>query len=462
MTRRETFDALGGFDEAHGVINNDLDYCLRAWQRGLANIYTPHARLIHHEAVSRAGLADDYDPALFDSKWRDLFLSGDPFLNPNLSRNRDDFSAEDEPTRIVVTGGPALRREEVKKILVVKLDHIGDCIIAFPAIRRLKRHFPQARISVLTSRASRSIWSLEPAVEEIFEFDFFHARSALGELKRNEEDWLELRERLAPEGFDLAVDLRKHPETRPVLQYTGGRYLAGFDHRSQFTWLDVGLDWGGDQAFARKRNHTGEDLVNLVDAIAAAGDADRTLITAPPAARPIPGKKSNGSTRGRLVCVHPTAGNDMKQWPIEYFAALIDRLVEADGVQVALVGGPGDEATADRIVARLGHPEAVTSLVGKVPLSELPALLLGAALFVGNDSGPKHIAAGLGVPTVGIHSGTVDVREWGPIGPTPSLSPAKSCARPVICRSRRIAGAASCACASSLRTRFTKPASGCC
>src|SRR5205823_6724682 len=61
-------------------------------------------------------------------------------------------------------------------------------------------------------------------------------------------------------------------------------------------------------------------------------------------------------------------------------------------------------------------PEAVISLIGALPLADLPALLARASLFLGNDSGPKHIAAGLGVPTVGVHSGTVDVREWGPIG----------------------------------------------
>ena len=76
MTRRDSFAALGGFDEAHGIINNDLDYCLKAWGSGLVNVYTPHARLIHHEAVSRAGLADDYDPAVFTGKWRDLFRRG--------------------------------------------------------------------------------------------------------------------------------------------------------------------------------------------------------------------------------------------------------------------------------------------------------------------------------------------------------------------------------------------------
>jgi glycosyltransferase involved in cell wall biosynthesis len=347
MTRRETFDALGGFDEAHGVINNDLDYCLRVWQSGLRNLYTPHARLVHHEAVSRAGLADDYNAALFDSKWRDLFLSGDPYFNPNLARTRDDFSAEDEPTQAVVTGGPALIRDEIRNILIVKLDHIGDCVIAFPAIRRLKRHFPRARFSVLTSRASRSVWSLEPNIERVFEFDFFHPRSALGLLERTEADWRELRESLAGERFDLAVDLRKHPETRPVLQYTGARYLAGFDHRNQFSWLDVALDWGGDQAFARKRQHTGEDLVNLVDAIAAAADKDPDIVAALPAP---PESLAEGMNGALLICVHPTAGNEMKQWPVEYFAALIDRLIEEDGARIVLIGGPGDEETTSRIL----------------------------------------------------------------------------------------------------------------
>ena len=55
-------------------------------------------------------------------------------------------------------------------------------------------------------------------------------------------------------------------------------------------------------------------------------------------------------------------------------------------------------------------------LVGATSLRELPGLLASADLFIGNNSGPKHLAAGLGVPTVGVHSGTVDAREWGPLG----------------------------------------------
>ena len=66
------------------------------------------------------------------------------------------------------------------------------------------------------------------------------------------------------------------------------------------------------------------------------------------------------------------------------------------------------------IVGQVRHRDAITSLVGKLKLKELPVFMAACALFVGNDSGPKHIAAGLGVPTVGIHSGVVDAKEWGP------------------------------------------------
>jgi ADP-heptose:LPS heptosyltransferase/GT2 family glycosyltransferase len=419
LTRRETFDALGGFDESHAIIYNDVDYCLRAWQSGRLIVYTPHATLIHREGASRAALNDDYDVPAFDERWRDLFLAGDPYFNPHLSKDRDDFAIDEEPTKLLVGGPPMLQRDEVRKILIVELDHIGGCITALPAVRRLKQHFPQARISVLASRASKPVWALEPSISQTIEFDFFHARSGLGELDLSQEDWRELRQRLSVERFDLAVDLRKHTETRPVLRHTGARWLAGFDFRNQFAWLDIALEWTGDQINVKKRQHVADDLVNLVDAIAAACESDRAVILAHPAGSPssLAALEWKTPSAGPLICVDPTAVEDIKQWPIEHFAAVIDRLVEADGARIVLIGGPDDEAVAADILRRVRHPKAVTSLVGKLPLADLPALLAGVALFLGNNSGPKHIAAGLGVPTVGIHSGAEDVREWGPLGP---------------------------------------------
>jgi ADP-heptose:LPS heptosyltransferase len=81
-----------------------------------------------------------------------------------------------------------------------------------------------------------------------------------------------------------------------------------------------------------------------------------------------------------------------------------------------LIGGAEEAELADVVMGRVRNSSRVVSLVGKTSLQQLPALLQACALYVGNNSGPKHIAAALGVPTIGIHSGVVDAIEWGPIG----------------------------------------------
>jgi O-antigen biosynthesis protein len=421
MTRRETFEALGRFDESHSIILNDVDYCLRLRQSGLRTVYTPNTTLIHHELASRGDMGEEYDTSTFKGKWESAFLAGDPYFHPRLTREHDDYAVEWEPTVVSCAGNPVFEHSAIRRILIVKLDHIGDCVIALPAVRRIKQHFPQAGLVVLSASSSKSVWELEPMVDEILEFNFFHARSSMGEIGTTEEHLNELKHRLAPCRFDLAIDLRKHWETRHVLQHTGARYLAGFDTKGKFPWLDVALEWAEDSALIRKRQHTADDLINLVDTVAASADSGRAVIRASAqrmadekamARLPIPAR----TFEKRVVCIHPGAGNETKQWPEEYFVSLIDQLVELETVNVVLVGGADEAELGKRIGKSCLYSESVWSLVGQINLNDLPTLLSRCSLFVGNDSGPKHIAAGLGIPTVGIHSGVVDAREWGPKG----------------------------------------------
>jgi hypothetical protein len=85
-------------------------------------------------------------------------------------------------------------------------------------------------------------------------------------------------------------------------------------------------------------------------------------------------------------------------------------------VNIIMVGGPDDAPVSGSIISNVLHPESVASMAGKTPLGALPHLLSCCALFIGNNSGPQHIAAAIGIPTIGIHSGVVDAIEWGPIG----------------------------------------------
>jgi ADP-heptose:LPS heptosyltransferase/GT2 family glycosyltransferase len=418
MVRRALFESLGGFDEAHEIINNDLDFCLRVHSAGYAVVYTPHATLIHHEMASRGELPDRFDTGRFERRWTRLFADGDPFFSPNLARGTDDFVPEEEPAELVCSGHPLFARDDIRRVLAMKLDHIGDFFTAVPALRRLRGLFPRARITLLGSPGLRGFAVAIDAVDDFIGFEFFHARSGLGQkaLEGNELDALTAR--LAPEHFDLAIDLRKHLDTREILRCTGARLLAGFDHLGQFPWLDVALEWEGDRGMHPKRSHVGDDLLNLIEAIGTASSPDRSMIpaTAEDTLDFLPEDARNWFDRP-VVCVHPGVGNVMRQWPAAHFGRLIDRLVENHGVRVVLIGGGDEQALGEEVLADVTAEDSVLSLIGRVPLGELPRLLARCGLFVGNNSGPKHIAAALGVPTVGIHSGVVDATEWAPLGP---------------------------------------------
>ena len=423
LMRREHFDALGGFDEAHQVINNDLDFCLRTAEAGKRVIYTPHATLIHHELASRGGMEEAYDLSAFERRWRKRFALGDPFHNPNLSKQHDDFRPNDEPTQLLHGGPPVLDRGAIRRILAVKVDHIGDFVTALPALRRLKRDFPAASLHVLTAPASLPLAALEPAIDEAIGFAFFHARSALGRASTTEDELAALAARLAPYRFDLAIDLRKHLDTRELLRRSGARWLAGFDHLGQFPWLDIALEWEGDRALAGKRQHISLDLLRLVDAVRLA--AESAPASPNDATPPLPSELPAALFALPVVFVHPGAGNIMKQWPIAHFSALIDLLLTRHAVNVLLVGGPDETEIAAEIAAAIDLPGRLGSVVGQLSLAELAAALRHAALFVGNDSGPKHLAAALGAPVIGIHSGSVDPAEWGPVG-TASVAVARA------------------------------------
>ena len=441
LVRRDTFDRLGRFDEAHEIVNNDLDFCLRAHRAGLLTVFTPYATLIHYELASRANLKDVFDLTHFNAAWKTTFAAGDPYFSPRLSRHADDYRPDDEPVQWVVSGAPMFLPREIQRILVVKLDHIGDFVTALPPIRRLKKLFPHARITVLAGPASRAFVSLEPCIDEFIPFAFFHARSQLGERELTEDDYAELAAQLRPYRFDLAVDLRKHLSTRDVLKHTGARFLAGFDFLGQFPYLDIALDWDGDRTLQRKRSHVVDDLLALVNAIGHAAEADRVIINPGPDAMPL--SELPDPVRALfakpVVAVHPGAGNITKQWPEAHFSGLIDLLIEQNNVNILLVGGPDEVEVAQSLQANVQHPAAVVSMAGKTSLADLPRLLKNCVLYIGNDSGPKHIAAAVGIPTIGIHSGVVDPVEWGPIGPN-----AVALRRNMTCSPCYLANAADC------------------
>jgi ADP-heptose:LPS heptosyltransferase len=118
----------------------------------------------------------------------------------------------------------------------------------------------------------------------------------------------------------------------------------------------------------------------------------------------------------RPVCViHTGAGSAAKRWPIEHWRELVGRLVVEADASVVLVGAEGDRKRSAELLGILPWPN-VSDWTGQLSLAELAALVELASVFVGADSGPAHLAAALGAPTVVLFSGTNSVRQWQPRG----------------------------------------------
>jgi ADP-heptose:LPS heptosyltransferase len=323
-----------------------------------------------------------------------------------------------EGVQCVYPSRPLFDSRTIRHIAIVKLDHIGDSVAALAAVHRLKHHFPRARLTILAGRACLPLWKAQPVVDDVLEFNFFHERSSEGKLDVSARHLQQLGQRLQPLRFDLAIDLRKQPDTRHVLRSSGARVLAGFDFQGRFPWLDIALEWDEDVPLRDKRSHVSDDLVALVERVHLQGSPVREEKLQPPKSA-LPLKRAEkGRLSGRpYLCLHPSAGSPMRQWPAKKFAQLIDLMVARHELTVVLVGSTADEPVSAQVVQAVEDRSAILDLTGRLQLPQLQALLAGAALFVGNNSGPHHIAAALGTFTIGIHSGVVDAREWSPTGP---------------------------------------------
>jgi ADP-heptose:LPS heptosyltransferase/GT2 family glycosyltransferase len=417
LMRRAVFAHLGGFEAAHSIINNDLDFCLRAGQAGYRIVYTPHARLTHHELASRAALPDTFDTAHFYSAWRQRFLLGDPLFNPNLAGSAEACLPEPEPVETLYTGHPLIAASDVRRILVAKLDHIDDFVIALPALRRLRSHFPHATISLLASPETAILAGRQTCIDDAIPF---HCSSPLDEVALQA-----LHATLTQRRFDIAVDFCLQPNTRRILRYSGARLLAGFAAEGQFHWLGVSITCEPDMRLRPKRAHASDKLLLLADALGNACLRERRSLQAPhwPADRTRLAEvlASCGATpafaRRKLVCLHPGADKAIKRWPAASYAGLIDLLQVGHGVGTMLIGSADDAEVVAAVLSEVSEPQHVTSLVGRVADADLANIISACVLYISNDYGPKNLAASLGVPTITVHSGNTDATECGPLGP---------------------------------------------
>ena len=114
LTRRDCFDVVNGFDETLALVTNDTDYCLRLAEKGYSSVVASGAVLIHDEGISRGGMPEAEDVKQFWKRWGPRLSADDPFSNPNLDVDKDDWSINPDAVGTLI--GRIRRQGDISKI----------------------------------------------------------------------------------------------------------------------------------------------------------------------------------------------------------------------------------------------------------------------------------------------------------------------------------------------------------
>ncbi len=258
------------------------------------------------------------------------------------------------------------------RVAVIRLRSLGDCVLTTPALDILKSARPDLRIAVVVEDRFRAVFERNPDIEAL-----------LGPSWRELRDWLP----------DLCLNLHGGNTSALLTALSGAQWRAGFGHYRWQSLYNVHIPRVQQILGEERTFHTAEHRASAM-----------FYLGVPRVEVPRAKLFATARSKGRAYAViHPVASQPDKTWHATGFLAAAQRLRDSMGLDPVFIAGPGEDLAAFA---------EYRTVIG-APLGEIKSLLSGASLFLGNDSGPAHIAAAFGVPVVAIF-GSSDPDVWGP------------------------------------------------
>lgn len=302
-----------------------------------------------------------------------------------------------------MTIGPSAKKElAVGKVLVIKLGALGDFVLALAAMKHIRQAHPKARITLLTT----------PPFEALAQASGYFNTVETDGRPEDLGDWMTMIGRLRAARYDRVYDLQTSSKSSLYFQllrpfppaWSGIAFGCSLPHRN------------------RRRNHM-HTLERQADQLKEAGiwpDAPTEPGTAPPPDLSwiLRAKSAQKRTRGgltskpyALLVPGGSAHRPEKRWPVERFADLA-AVLRAQGFDIVIIGGPQESALARTIQRKT----QARDLTGRTDFAQVAALGARAALAVGNDTGPLHLIAAAGAPTIALFSKASDPDLCAPRG----------------------------------------------
>ncbi len=293
----------------------------------------------------------------------------------------------------------------MKRILVIKLRYIGDVLLATPVLHALRKRFPGAHLAMAVNRGTEDVLKWNPDLNEVLVVE----RGGLAEQVR-------FLRAVRRRGFDCVIDLTDGDRSAVLARCSAAPIRIGLneEHRWRGLLYTTVVQPGPATAHRVERDLEAVRPLGiqpkawpLVLQTSPQDDEDAARLL-----KEMAGESAFGGAK-RLVMLQPGARYWFKAWPAERFADLAGRLAEKYGCLMVIGGDARERDLAEAI--RAGARTSVVSLAGQLTLLQYAAVLRRCALFVGNDNGPMHMAAALGVPVVALF-GPSNPAEWGPRG----------------------------------------------
>jgi heptosyltransferase-1 len=311
----------------------------------------------------------------------------------------------------------------LNKILLIRLRRIGDVVMTTPAVAVLRRALPRASLTYVVEKPFCRLVEGSPQLDRVIVVPPGQGPAAfLGFIRE-----------IRRERYDAVLDFHGGPRASRIAWLSGARFKVGYELKYKGFIYDIQVPRSRPEG----RIHSVESHFNLIRILGIPVPEPAPELALPPAreeeSRRIGNLWSNlGLTQKKVAILHIGAGNEFRDWGTENLSSLAGLLVREAGAKVVLVGAEGDRRRAAEI--RSASPSAIHNLSGELNLIELREAIARAALFVGPDSGPMHIAATTRTPIVALF-GPTSPANFAPWGAESTLIEKDLACRP--CRQRR-------------------------
>lgn len=317
-----------------------------------------------------------------------------------------------------------LKLPNVPRILVTRTDRIGDLVVSTPIFRALREKFHHAHIAACVFLEHRELVIENPNLDEVILYDK-HGR---------EKNWLgqfKFAREISNKNFDIVIHLHATNRMHVMSWLAEIPTRIGYDRRAPWALTRV-------HPYDKKEGHRheGEYLFDLLKDF----EIKQPAVLHPKILVSAKARLSlqnllehlRVSDNKKLAVVHPSASDVTKMWPAEKFAELIKSMESRRGLSLApketvtdpsgsffwiAIGDAKASEQTQKIAQGAGVP--IVNLCGKLSLGMLAALFEKAELIISNDSGPAHIAAAVGAPTVSIFGRWqpgLNAERWSPLG----------------------------------------------